>query len=210
MKIKIKIDKNIYTFIPEFNIVAYRIKFKDKDYNKVQELLFSLKLNYSNPLDIPKVKETRDIYKKIGVDPSHTRCSVEALDRRLIKQNLYTINSVVDLGNILSIMTQRSVCVVDYNKLKGDVLIRLGQDGERVDAINRSSINMKGIVCYIDDEGIFGSTTSDSERTKVENNTLEVLVMVICFSKQEDENEKLLDLFNNYLYIEEMNQILTE
>ena len=61
----------------------------------------------------------------MGKDPSHTRPACEALLRRVVKGNeLYRLGDVIDLGNILSIETLRSVCVVDSDKLVGDIVIR--------------------------------------------------------------------------------------
>ena len=152
-------------------------------------------------LDIPLIKEARDSYKKLGKDPSRYRLACESLLRRLVKGNkLYRINNLVDLGNILSIDTKRSVAVLDYDKIKGDVLIRIGRSDDVYEGIGRGIINIENIPLYEDEIGPFGSTTSDTPRTMVTENTKKILLFIVCFgSSCKEENEGIaLELFNKY------------
>ena len=200
---KIKIDSLLQEKLPEFSIIGYLMDVENKKTDEVLNLLNNLKvdLKIDEVTTDEIIKETRDGYKKLGKDPSHTRPACEALIRRVIKGiNLYSLGDLIDLGNILSVLTKRSVCVVDSDKIQGDVLIRIGNDGEYVDAINRGQINALNLPVYVDDLGIFGSPTSDTIRTSVTESTKQILVMIICFSnKFKDENEKLLlDLYEKY------------
>jgi len=214
--ITITIDKSIYNYIPEFNIIAYMFSTSNKELKDIKKLLFSIdgktfNLTTSNEcINLKNIKFMRDTYKKIGVDPSHTRCSVEALTRRAINNKLYSVSPIVDLGNVLSLMVQRSVCVLDFDKVQGNLFITLGKSGERIDAIGRLSINGEGLVVYKDDLGIVGSTTSDSNRTKVELDTKNILVIVVNFTKPINEEETLVKLFNEFLNISKQNKIYTE
>lgn len=200
---KIKIDQLLQEKLPEFSVIGYLM---DVENNKTDEV-FNLLNNLEVDLKIEEVtndsliKETRDGYKRLGKDPSHTRPACEALIRRVIKGiKLYSLGDLIDLGNILSVKTKRSVCVVDTNKIVGDVVIRIGCDGEYVDAINRGQINAFNLPVYVDEIGIFGSPTSDTIRTSVTIDTKQILVMIICFgfsNKEENEN-LLLDLYQTY------------
>ena len=200
---KIKIDQLLQEKLPEFSGIGYLM---DVENNKTDEV-FNLLNNLEVDLKIEEVtndsliKETRDGYKRLGKDPSHTRPACEALIRRVIKGiKLYSLGDLIDLGNILSVKTKRSVCVVDANKIAGDVVIRIGCDGEYVDAINRGQINAYNLPVYVDEIGIFGSPTSDTIRTSVTIDTKQILVMIICFGfSNKEENEKLLlDLYQTY------------
>ena len=200
---KIKIDQLLQEKLPEFSVIGYLM---DVENNKTDEV-FNLLNNLEVDLKIEEVtndsliKETRDGYKRLGKDPSHTRPACEALIRRVIKGiKLYSLGDLIDLGNILSVKTKRSVCVVDANKIAGDVVIRIGCDGEYVDAINRGQINAYNLPVYVDEIGIFGSPTSDTIRTSVTIDTKQILVMIICFGfSNKEENEKLLlDLYQTY------------
>jgi DNA/RNA-binding domain of Phe-tRNA-synthetase-like protein len=200
---KIKIDQLLQEKLPEFSVIGYLMDVENNKTDEVFNLLNNLEvdLNIEEVTNDSLIKETRDGYKRLGKDPSHTRPACEALIRRVIKGiKLYSLGDLIDLGNILSVKTKRSVCVVDANKIVGDVVIRIGCDGEYVDAINRGQINAFNLPVYVDEIGIFGSPTSDTIRTSVTIDTKQILVMIICFgSTNKEENEKLLlDLYQTY------------
>lgn len=203
----IKIDKSILNTLPEFDIIAYSMDVEYMPSDCVESLISSYEskimeeYSLEDVLDIPLIKEARDSYKKLGKDPSRYRLACESLLRRLVKGNkLYRINNLVDLGNILSIDTKRSVAVLDYDKIKGDVLIRIGRSDDVYEGIGRGIINIENIPLYEDEIGPFGSTTSDTPRTMVTENTKKILLFIVCFgSSYKKENEGIaLELFNKY------------
>lgn len=221
LKMNLTINNDIRNLIPSFDVIAYQIDFAN-DYdamtksNLVDKLLENIyieypkKYSYDTITKIVKLKHTRDGYKKMGKDPSHTRPASEALLRRVIKQgNLYRLGDVIDLGNILSLETLRSVCVVDFDKLQGDVEIRLGKVTDNYEGINRGIINVSNIPVYTDNIGPFGCPTSDTARTMVTSSTKSILVMIICFDesdKELDEN-KLIELYQTNTKIINMKKI---
>ena len=203
----IKIDKSILNTLPEFDIIAYSMDVEYMPSDCVESLISSYEskimeeYSLEDVLDIPLIKEARDSYKKLGKDPSRYRLACESLLRRLVKGNkLYRINNLVDLGNILSIDTKRSVAVLDYDKIKGDVLIRIGRSDDVYEGIGRGIINIENIPLYEDEIGPFGSTTSDTPRTMVTENTKKILLFIVFFgSSCKEENEGIaLELFNKY------------
>ena len=215
------IKSDIKELIPEFSVIAYEIEFND-DFNALtkseivdkylEKLSIDLpnKYNYDEITKIPKLKITRDGYKKMGKDPSHTRPACEALLRRIVKgNNLYRLGDVIDVGNILSVETLRSVCVVDSDKLVGDVVIRLGKTEDIYEGINRGLINVTNIPVYTDEIGPFGCPTSDTLRTCVTSSTKRILVMIICFDESEKENDeqKLINLYQTLTKIKNMTKI---
>ena len=126
----------------------------------------------------PRIAAARAGYKSLGKDPSRYRLSTEALLRRLIKGNgLYYVNNAVDIGNILSAQTQRSVAVLDEDKIEGDILIRIGKD-EPYEGIGRGNINIENIPVYCDEVGPFGTPTSDTPRTRITETTKNILVFI--------------------------------
>ena len=200
---KIKIDSILQEKLPEFSVISYLMDVENNKTEMVLNIFNNLKSDIliEQVTSDPKIKETRDGYIKLGKDPSHTRPACEALLRRVIKGiQLYSLGDLIDLGNILSVETKRSVCVVDAAKIQGDVTIRIGEDGEYVDAINRGLINAFNLPVYVDDQGIFGSPTSDTIRTSVSESTKQILVMIICFSAKDKniDEQRLLDLYINY------------
>ena len=130
----------------------------------------------------PRIAAARAGYKALGKDPSRYRLSCEALLRRLIKRNgLYFVNNAVDIGNVLSARTQRSVAVLDEEKIEGDVLIRIGQD-EPYEGIGRGAINIENIPVYCDELGPFGTPTSDTPRTRITETTKTILLFITSFN----------------------------
>ena len=216
-----RINDDIKELIPQFDIIAYEIEFQEgynaldknplvDEYLKNMYNTYPSMYCYEEITKIPKLKQTRDGYKKMGKDPSHTRPACEALLRRIVKGNeLYRLGDVIDLGNILSIETLRSVCVVDKDLLKGDVLIRLGKKEDIYEGINRGLINVTNIPVYTDDIGPFGCPTSDTLRTCVTSNTKSILIMIICFDESEKEidEQKLLSLYQTFTKIKKITKI---
>lgn len=130
----------------------------------------------------PRIAAARAGYKTLGKDPSRYRLATEALLRRLIKGNgLYYVNNAVDIGNILSAQTQRSVAVLDEDKIEGDILIRIGKD-EPYEGIGRGNINIENIPVYCDEVGPFGTPTSDTPRTRITEATKNILVFITSFN----------------------------
>ena len=171
--------------------------------NFFNEVIADVKNKYqiSDVVNIPKLKVSRDGYKKLGIDPSRYRLACESLVRRIVKGfEVYRINDIVDLGNILSIQTHRSVCVVDLDKIVGNILIEKGHKDDIYERINRGIINITNMPAYKDDISYFGTPTSDTMRTAVSDTTKSILVMIICFNDQDMETDELLlvDLYKKY------------
>lgn len=215
------INNDIKELLPDFSVIAYIIEFEE-NYNAIvkskvvdnylQNLYINLPkvYNYEEITKIPKLKNTRDGYKKMGKDPSHTRPACEALLRRIVKGNqLYRLGDTIDVGNILSVETLRSVCVVDFDKLNGDVIIRLGKKEDIYEGINRGLINVTNIPVYTDDLGPFGCPTSDTLRTCVTSSTKKILVMIICFDQSEknEDEHKLINLYQTLTNIKNIQKI---
>ena len=216
-----RISNDLKKLLPNFSVIAYEIDFesdfdamnKSKEVDEYLKELYTLvssKYNYDEITKIPKLKQTRDGYKKMGKDPSHTRPACEALLRRVVKgNNLYRLGDVIDLGNILSIETLRSVCVVDKDKLVNDVVIRLGTKEDIYEGINRGLINVTNIPVYTDEIGPFGCPTSDTLRTCVTSSTKSILVMIICFDEIEKDvdEQKLTSLYQTFTKIKNIRKI---
>lgn len=145
------------------------------------------------------IKTTRLAYKKIGKDPSRYRVSSEALIRRILQgKGLYKINNVVDTNNLISIETGYSVGSYDMKNIKGDIIFRIGKEGEKYQGIGKEMINIENLPVFCDDIGPYGSPTSDSTRAMVTDNSKEILTTIISFNAKENLLESL-DLAKNYI-----------
>ena len=105
------------------------------------------------------------MYKKLGIDPTKTRPSSEALLRRVRKGDpLPRINSLVDVINWCSLETQLSFGLYDAGKTVGDIVMRRGVEGESYPGIRKDEVHVGGRLVLADALGAFGNTTSDSAR----------------------------------------------
>jgi DNA/RNA-binding domain of Phe-tRNA-synthetase-like protein len=121
----------------------------------------------------------RTMYKRVGLDPTKTRPSNEALLRRVRKgQSLPRINSLVDVINWCSFEFQLPYGLYDAAQINGEVTMRLGRDGEEYAGIRKDTVHVAGRITLADDRGPFGNPTSDSARTMVTTNTRDALVVI--------------------------------
>ncbi len=133
------------------------------------------------PADIPGVAETRALFHRLGVDPTKTRPSSEALLRRVTQgKGLPRVNLVVDICNLCSLEHQLPLGLYDRDFLRGSVEARAGRAGEGYPGIRKQRVNLEGRLLLADDEGPFGAPTSDSARTAVTEATTKLLVVVFC------------------------------
>ena len=213
---KITIKKEVSNILPLFNIHAFTMDVKVEDSTiideKIKELEKSINEKYSleQVLQIPSIKNARDSYKKLGKDPSRYRLACESLFRRLVKGNgLYRVSNVVDAGNVLSIELAKSTAVLDYDKLQGDIHIRIGTNDDIYYGIGRGLINVTNIPLYVDEVSPFGSPTSDTERTSITDATTKILLMVICFDELDKDiiEEISLNTYKKYAYAKNIEKI---
>lgn len=117
---------------------------------------------------IEGIRCSREAYKAFGRSPSRYRVSSESLIRRIRQGNpLYHVNTVVDVNNLISLETALSVGSYDLSRLRGPVTLTVGQSGEGYEGIGKSYIDMEHMLLLRDEEGPFGSPTSDSHRAMI-------------------------------------------
>lgn len=132
--------------------------------------------------EYPGIKALRDAYRTLGNDPTRYRGSNEALVRRISQgKDLYRVNTVVDVNNLVTLETLHSAGTFDFDYLRPPVVFRVGQPGESYAGIGRGEIKIEGLPVFADQTGPFGSTTSDSERAKVRLETTRILMFIISF-----------------------------
>ena len=121
----------------------------------------------------------RTMYKRVGLDPTKTRPSSEALLRRVRKGDaLPRINSLVDVINWCSLETRVPFGLYDLARIEGDVTLRLGRDDEAYAGIRKDTVHVAGRLTLADTAGPFGNPTSDSARTMVTPATTSALVVI--------------------------------
>jgi DNA/RNA-binding domain of Phe-tRNA-synthetase-like protein len=129
------------------------------------------------PVDI--IAAVRTMYKRLGIDPTKTRPSSEALLRRVRRGDpLPRINSLVDIINWTSLESQLSFGLYDAAHIRGAVTVRRGRDGEEYAGIRKDTVHVAGRLVLADEAGPFGNPTSDSARTMVTPATAAAVVVI--------------------------------
>jgi len=121
----------------------------------------------------------REMYRRIGLDPTKTRPSNESLLRRVRRGDPFPrVNSLVDAVNLCSLQCQLPYGVYDRAALTGSLTLRLGREGEGYAGIRKDTVHVSGRVTVADAAGPFGNPTSDSARAMVTTATRDALVVV--------------------------------
>ncbi len=85
------------------------------------------------------------------------------------------------MNNIISVESGLSVCSYDLENIHGDIILRKAGNGEGYNGIGKDFIDMENMLVLADDEGIFGSSMSDSTRAMVTEKTKYILGVTYCF-----------------------------
>jgi DNA/RNA-binding domain of Phe-tRNA-synthetase-like protein len=137
-----------------------------------------------------EIAAVRTMYKRVGLDPTKTRPSSEALLRRVRRgDSLPRINSMVDVCNWCSLEFQLPYGLYDASRIDGDVELRIGGEGESYPGIRKDDVNVAGRITLADTQGPFGNPSSDSARTMVTTSTSRALLVV--FAPREVEARRL-------------------
>jgi DNA/RNA-binding domain of Phe-tRNA-synthetase-like protein len=128
--------------------------------------------------EVPGVSEARALYRALGVDPTRTRPSNEALLRRVLKGDTpYRVNALVDAVNLVSLRRQLPFGLYDLDRIESPVELRLGREGESYEGIRKGEIRVAGRPVLADAIGPFGNPSADSARTRIRVGTRRALVV---------------------------------
>lgn len=98
----------------------------------------------------------RSAYRQFGVNPTKYRSAIEALLRRLTKKgDIPSINTLVDIGNLVSIRYQVPVAVFDASRTGGEILVQFAQGDEPFTPLFETEIEHPeaGEVIFVDGHG---------------------------------------------------------
>lgn len=159
-----------------------------------QEQLF-FEMDDKAVTDFDGIKEWRALWKKFGADPNRYRPSMEAMYRRIAKQNYITpMHSAVDLNNFFSMRYEIPMGIYDLDKIHGEITIALGNEETTYEGLNGRENKLHNILTLQDTDGAFGSPFVDSVRTAVtEATTNAIQVVFLRPSIDIEEGQKLLE-----------------
>ncbi len=147
---------------------------------EVDQLCRELRERYGEgkSAEVPGAADARTLYKALGLDPTKTRPSSEALLRRALKgEALYRINTLVDALNLSSLRYQLPFGLYDLDRVEPPIRLRRGTAGEQYEGIRKGPVHVDGRPVLVDAHGPFGNPTSDSARTMITLETRRALVV---------------------------------
>lgn len=206
----ISVSNELKSLCPEFKGAAVEAWVTNTPYNEGlwQEInSFTDELRAESDVDACKeqyaIAATRIAYRRCGKDPSRYRPSAEALRRRLLRgMQLYQIDTLVDIINLVSLRSGFSIGGFDADKIQGNQLVLgIGREGEPYEGIGRGGLNIEGLPVYRDAIGGIGTPTSDHERTKMDLGTIHLLAIINGYSGEQglqEAAEFTLDLLRKY------------
>lgn len=185
----ITIDKSLREIAPQLSLGIITASVKTTPNNsalwaEMEKRCVEISANYKieQVNQIPRIQELRSIYKLLGKDPSRYRGSSEALLRRVLQgKGLYKVNTIVDINNLISLESLLPIGSYDLDKLEQPLTFRKGLPDEMYKGIGKSVININNLPVFSDQQGPFGSPTSDSERAMVTEQTSNLMMVVISF-----------------------------
>ncbi len=129
------------------------------------------------------IAATREAYRKAGKDPSRYRPACEQLARRVLQgKELYSIDTIVDLGNLVSLSSGYATAMVDYDKIDGtELTLRLGRSDDDYEGIGRGTLNIESLPVYCDSISGIATPTSDSVRTMIGLDTRRLLMLINAY-----------------------------
>ncbi len=189
---KIEIDQQLFSVYPEIRLglIHFQADVKESDNTfwayMDNEVLPEVRkaIEGKDWSEIPGIKGSRAVYKAFGRNPGRYRVSSEALIRRVRRgDELYHINSVVDVNNLISVKSGLSVGSYDLDHIHGEITLRKAEKSEGYTGIGKDFLDLENLLILADDDGPFGSTMSDSTRAMVTKDTKDILVVIYCFEK---------------------------
>lgn len=163
--IPISITENTDLAIAVLQFKSLKVAIEANAFHELSNCADMYASRYSNTTiaDIPGVEYSRRLFRKIGIDPTKRRPSSEALLRRAIKgKPLFSVNTLVNVGNWCSLDFLWPIGIYDAAKISGAVTMGVGGSSDSYDAINGEHIQFENRYIVSDEKGAFGSPMTDS------------------------------------------------
>ncbi len=210
--INIKIDNRILEACPEVRIGLINARVVneptcDELWAEIEDAAREIAQQYEL-LQInqrPAIAATRHLYKALGKDPSRYRVSSEALCRRIIRGlGIYRLTTLIDVVNLVSIKSGYAISGLDGDCIEGDTLtMSVGTADDVYNGIGRGVLNIEGMPVYRDAAGPIATPTSDEERTKFTEQTVNAQININAFAPEmplEQAVNWMADLMRKYAH----------
>ena len=176
------------------------IKREDERLEKIKRKLESfVRNNYDQKtlLQERRLIKWREFQREIGLKPGKERLTPETLIRNVLKgKPMPTINTVVDCANVVSLNNLNPQGAFNLDNIKGNIELRYVQKGESYLELFKSetySLENEKEIVYADEEKVYSRLHRDSEWTKVDEKTKNLLLQydAIAFQKDAELEQKI-------------------
>jgi DNA/RNA-binding domain of Phe-tRNA-synthetase-like protein len=143
------ISDEIFTLFPEYVrgvVLAYDVTNTGSP-PSLMEMLRAAEASVRDRLNLeeltahPRIASWREAFRKVGIKPSEFRASIEAMTRRALRhQELPSINTLVDIGNILSLRHLLPIGAHAIDVVSRDISLRRSSGEEEFVAIGSEQV----------------------------------------------------------------------
>lgn len=140
-----------------------------------------LSLDASAPLSRDEAvrADVRDLLRHGGYKPTgRGKPASEYLVKAATEGTLGSINAVVDACNVVSLHSGLPISVVDLDRARAPLGIRIAEDVRYEFNASGQVIDVEGLLCLHDADGPCANAVKDSQRTKTHGETRRVLIVV--------------------------------
>jgi DNA/RNA-binding domain of Phe-tRNA-synthetase-like protein len=154
------------------------------DEYRAEQRAASERLSETAIADLPSIAAWRRAFTRFGAKPTQHRNAAEALLRRLAKTgDIPTINTLVDIGNLVSIRYAMPVAVFDQADVAGSTTVRFATGDELfvdIGSIESTSPD-PGEVIFVDSNNVVSARRwcwRQSAQSATSSTTVEALIVV--------------------------------
>ena len=205
LKLQIHVDwgSEVSERFPELSIGIgiinnVRVEVENEQIKRLKRTVYEevrAKYNIETLKDNPTVRAYRDFYWRLGIDPTKTRPSGEALLRRVLHgDELPRISTVVDTYNLASVKTIIPISGFDKDCLNPPFLVRFAKNGEAFTGIGMSkpmALTDTMLVLADEKQVLCIYPYRDSDYTKITGWTRNVLI--VGYGAQETTEQQLTE-----------------
>ena len=135
--------------------------------------------------EAPRIKAWRDAYRAFGAKPTEHRSSIEAMARRVLKNDqLPSISSLVDIGNVISLRHLVPAGAHAIDGLKGDIALRPATGSEDFVAFGSEKLEhpVRGEIVFVEGNTVLTRrwTWRQAKHTLVGPGTTAIVFNVDC------------------------------
>ena len=154
------------------------------DEYRAEQRAASERLNATAVADLPSIAAWRRAFTRFGAKPTQHRNAAEALLRRLAKHgDIPAINTLVDIGNLISIRYAMPVAVFDRANIAGSTTVRFATGAELFTDLGSSTSVYPdpGEVIFVDGDDVVSARRwcwRQSAQSATSTTTVEALIVI--------------------------------